>query len=144
MARGHPVRADHDPPRQQAQAPPPADPRAARRSIARMRDPFVDTDTSIPWDATLIQPNILQQGSRQPIIVEVTAPVTLDAQPVMIRVGSSGATPQAGRWIGEPAQKRRVTADVIGFGSGRRDVFVEVDARPHRPLLRAGRIMFRV
>ena len=65
-------------------------------------------DTSVAWEATLVQPERMVQGSEQAIVVDVSAPVVL-TMPAQVEVGPQRAEVA---WQGEPGQHRRGVATI--------------------------------
>lgn len=89
-------------------------------------------DTSIPWRATLVQPERMVQGSEQVFVVDVAGPVVLTMS-AWIEVGP---TRSEVAWQGEPGQGRRGVA-TLRPGAGRYRVLVHLG----EVLLEAGRIV---
>jgi hypothetical protein len=105
---------------------------------ATLSEALILGDTSVPWGATLVQPERMLKGSRQAIIVDVSGPRLLDGG-VRIRLGPDSG---AATWEGEAGQRRRCLAPIRPSVGGVHRVLVEVAAGGgEAPLLDAGKII---
>ena len=89
-------------------------------------------DTSVAWEATLVQPERMVQGSAQVVVVDVAGPVVL----TMLASVEVGPHRSEVAWQGEPGQRRRGVGTVRP-GVGRYRVMVRLGD----VLLDAGRIV---
>lgn len=89
-------------------------------------------DTSVPWGATLVQPERMVGGSEQVIVIDVAGPEAL-TMPAQVEVGSHRSEVA---WQSEPGQHRRGVA-TIRPGVGRYRVLVRLGD----VLLEAGKLV---
>ncbi len=78
----------------------------------------------------------IPEGSVEYLNVDITADVTLDTQPVDIRVGNG--VWQAAAWAGTAGTTRTARLLYIADTPGLYAVWVRVDDNPETPILRAG------
>jgi hypothetical protein len=95
-------------------------------------------DTSVPWRATLVQPERMLKGSTQVVVVDVSGPRLLEGV-VRVHVGAEVGT---GEWEGQADQHRRCHAPIRPSVGGVHRVLVEVAAGGgEAPLLDAGKLI---
>jgi hypothetical protein len=95
-------------------------------------------DTSIPWEASLVQPERMLKGSVQVVVVDVSGPRLLEGV-VRIHVGTEVGT---GEWEDQTGQRRRCHAPIRPSVPGVHRVLVEVAAGGgEAPLLDAGKLI---
>jgi hypothetical protein len=98
-------------------------------------------DTSVPWAATLVQPERMLKGSTQVVVVDVSGPRLLEGV-VRVHVGTEVGN---GEWEGQVGQHRRCHAPLrLSYGGVYR-VVVEVAAGGgEAPLLDAGKMIIAI
>ena len=108
------------------------------------QQPVALGDTSVPWEATLVQPQRMLKGSTQVVVVDVSGPRLLEGV-VRVHVGTEVGT---GEWEGDvgtgayDGQRRRCHAPLRPSVPGVHRVLVEVAAGGgEAPLLDAGKII---
>jgi hypothetical protein len=95
-------------------------------------------DTSVPWAATLVQPERMLKGSTQVVVVDVSGPRLLEGV-VRVHVGTEVGN---GEWEGQADQHRRCHAPIRPSVGGVHRVLVEVaTGGGEAPLLDAGRMI---
>jgi hypothetical protein len=108
----------------------------AARTLSQQ--PVALGDTSVPWAATLVQPERMLKGSTQVVVVDVSGPRLLEGV-VQVHVGGE-AWP--GEWEGQADQHRRCHAPIHPTVEGVQRVLVEVAAGGgEAPLLDAGKLI---
>jgi hypothetical protein len=105
------------------------------------RRPAIPGDPSVPWEAKLLGPELVQPSSQQMVTVEVSAPVVLDRQDVWMGYGNAWET---ARWEGEAGQTRIAKA-LLGRGALKstkraETLYVRVRSGQEMPVLEAGTI----
>ena len=95
-------------------------------------------DTSVPWAATLVQPERMLRGSTQVVVVDVSGPRLLEGV-VRVHVGAEVGN---GEWEGQADQHRRCHAPLRPSVAGVHRVLVEVaTGGGEAPLLDAGKMI---
>ena len=102
------------------------------RVTTTRREPSPVVDSSVAWQARLVQPRRMLAASTQVCVVHVEAPIVLDG-PVTVTVGAK-AFPAS--WSGEAGQRREAHATLTALTPGRHAVRV----RTGSVVLDAGKI----
>lgn len=97
-----------------------------------------DFDASVAWEAELLQPiGRLTPGSVQPLVVQVSAPVSLDDQPVEFFYDGGW---KSADWTGEVGRVRQAAMMIEARPGAIHRVRVRVRSGPQLPVLDVGLI----